>query len=199
MHSFPKALAKRTRKSTELNASFRLAFNLRFVWLPTCVALRWNYDDLRWLWSNSNSYASRRKIFTFWPPNAIRRKSTQVDRKLMQVNSIGVKFMTFCDLRELASRLANPFGHPSQVRTQDLVLQTCVDLHRLVNPSDQSLRSLSSEKLGLLRFLSDLRVSPWKRLLVQMEAFEWRIKAEARAGIGASRIVQQRFNEGCKL
>ena len=27
----------------------------------------------------------------------------------------------------LASRLANPFGHPSQVRTQVLVLQTCVD------------------------------------------------------------------------
>ena len=25
-------------------------------------------------------------------------------------------------------RLANPFGHPSQVRTQVLVLQTCVDL-----------------------------------------------------------------------
>ena len=29
---------------------------------------------------------------------------------------------------ELASRLAKPFGHPSQVRMQVLVLQTCVDL-----------------------------------------------------------------------
>ena len=28
-----------------------------------------------------------------------------------------------CDLRELASRLANPFGHPWQVRTQVLVLR----------------------------------------------------------------------------
>ena len=28
----------------------------------------------------------------------------------------------------LASRLVNSFGHPSQVRTQVLVLQTCVDL-----------------------------------------------------------------------
>ena len=28
----------------------------------------------------------------------------------------------------LASRLANPFGHPSQVRMQVLVLQTCIDL-----------------------------------------------------------------------
>ena len=27
----------------------------------------------------------------------------------------------FRDLRELANRLANPFGHPSQVRTQVLV------------------------------------------------------------------------------
>ena len=49
-------------------------------------------------------------------------KSTQVDCKLTN------------DMREiygflrLVSRLANPFGHPSQVRTQVLVLQTCVDL-----------------------------------------------------------------------
>ena len=34
-------------------------------------------------------------------------------------------------MRELASLLANPFGHPSQVRTQVLV---SVDLHRLVSP-----------------------------------------------------------------
>ena len=35
-------------------------------------------------------------------------------------------------------RLANPFGHPSQVRgTQVLVLQTCVDLRRLTSPFGQ--------------------------------------------------------------
>ena len=34
----------------------------------------------------------------------------------------------------LASRLANPVDHPSQVRTQVLVLQTCVDLCRLESP-----------------------------------------------------------------
>ena len=45
--------------------------------------------------------------------------STQIDRK---VNCICVKFAIFSNLRELASRLANPFGHPSQVRTQVLVL-----------------------------------------------------------------------------
>ena len=40
-----------------------------------------------------------------------------------------------------ASRLANPFGHPSQVRTQVLVLQTCVDLRRLASPFGQGFRS----------------------------------------------------------
>ena len=43
---------------------------------------------------------------------------------------ICVKFTFFL---RLASRLANPFGHPSQVRTQVLVLQTCVDLRRLAS------------------------------------------------------------------
>ena len=37
-------------------------------------------------------------------------------------------------------QLANPFGHPSQVRTQVLVLQTCVDLHRLASPFVQGVR-----------------------------------------------------------
>ena len=40
----------------------------------------------------------------------------------------------------LASRLANPFGHPSQVRTHVLVLQTCVDLRRLASPFGQGLK-----------------------------------------------------------
>ena len=42
-----------------------------------------------------------------------------------------------CVFFRLASRLANPFGHPSQVRTQVLVLQTCVDLRRLASPFGQ--------------------------------------------------------------
>ena len=33
----------------------------------------------------------------------------------------------------LASQLVNPFGHPLQVRTQVLVLQTCIDLRRLAS------------------------------------------------------------------
>ena len=32
----------------------------------------------------------------------------------------------------ICMKITNPFGHPSQVRTQVPVLQTCVDLYRLV-------------------------------------------------------------------
>ena len=128
MHSFPKALAKRTRKSTELNASFRLAFNLRFVWLPTCVALRWNYDDLRWLWSNSNSYASRRKIFTFWPPNASRRKLIASWCKSTVYAWNSWLFATCVNLRaDLRIRLAT---HRKSVRKIWFckLVSTCIDL-----------------------------------------------------------------------
>ena len=80
---------------------------------------------LRWLALTLVEHKFVRKstqVFTVWPSSAIRHKFGS------QVHCIRVKFTTFCDLRELASRLANPFGHPSQVRTQVLVLQTCVDL-----------------------------------------------------------------------
>ena len=62
----PNGLASR-RKSLP---SFRLVSDLRFVWPPTCVNLRW----LALTWSTSNSHASRRKFFTVWPPNANQHK-----------------------------------------------------------------------------------------------------------------------------
>ena len=50
--------------------------------------------------------------------------------------------MALCDLGELASRVANPFGHPSQVRTQVLVLHACVDLRvRLARASNSKRRT----------------------------------------------------------
>ena len=52
---------------SQVDASFGLAFNLCFVWPPTC-------DNLRWLWSSSNLDASRCKFFTVWPPSASRHK-----------------------------------------------------------------------------------------------------------------------------
>ena len=110
LHLWIKPLAKRN-----VNASFRLAFNLRFVWRPTCVDVRWLWSS-RYIWTQVDArfhcFATQRKLIASWS----------------QVICICVKVLTFCDLRELASRLTNPFGHPSQVRTQVLVLQTCVDL-----------------------------------------------------------------------
>ena len=45
-------------------------------------------------------------------------------------------------------RLVNPFGHPSQVRTQVLVLQTCVDLRvRLARALDGILILSEPQKL----------------------------------------------------
>ena len=42
------------------------------------------------------------------------------------------------DFLRLASRLSNPFGHPSQVRTQVLVLQTCIMQVRLAKAYNES-------------------------------------------------------------
>ena len=62
----------------------------------------------------------------------------QVNTSGLQVNCICVKFKAFYNLRELASGLANLFGHPSQVHTQVLVLQTCIDLRvRLARALDR--------------------------------------------------------------
>ena len=71
-------------------------------------------QDFCWLWSSSNSYVSRRKFFTIWPPNASRHKLIASQLCMREIDDF--------------LRLANPFGHPSQVRTQVLLLQTCVDL-----------------------------------------------------------------------
>ena len=52
---------------------------------------------------------------------ATQRKSTQVDRK-STAYARNVRNFATC------GKVANPFGHPSQVRTQVLVLRTCVGL-----------------------------------------------------------------------
>ena len=95
----------------------------------TCGDLRqWTSDNLRWFWSSSNSYASRRTFFTVLPPNASRHTLIASHLYMSEI----------CDLLELANRLAIPFGHPSQLRTQVLVLQTCVDsLCRHATPVSQ--------------------------------------------------------------
>ena len=50
-----------------------------------------------------------------------------------------MKFTAFCDLR---ADFANLFGHLSQIRRQVLLLQTCVDLHRLASPFGQGLKAI---------------------------------------------------------
>ena len=67
---------------------------------------------------------------------------------------------TFGDLRDLASQLAqNPFGHPSQVRTQVLVLQTCVDLGRLASPFGQGSTAVKSQP-PFWKYASHMTYSP---------------------------------------
>ena len=109
-----KALAKRTRKSMQVP-------NLGFVWPSTCV--------------DFGQVEIRRKVDASFSPFG---HPTQVGTSWSQVNCM-CGIYDFCDLRELASRLANLFGHPSQVRTQVLVLQTCGDLHWLAIPFGKSL------------------------------------------------------------
>ena len=107
-----KTLAKRTPKLTQVVASFRFAFNLRFVW-PTATR-----DDVRWF-GRAQIWGKSTQVFTVRPPNTSRHKFS--DHRLSVY--VWIYITTFYNLHELPSRFANPFGHPSKVRTQVLVLQ----------------------------------------------------------------------------
>ena len=123
-------LASRCKFWTCVQLVFRLATHLHRL-ATTCV-------DLRWLWSSSNLDTSRRKFLPFGHP-------AQVDTRWSQVICCSKNVLTN-DVREiygflqLASWLANLFGRPSQVRTQVLVSQTCIDLHWLVSPFGQGFK-----------------------------------------------------------
>ena len=109
-----KALAKETRKSTEVIHSRSTYFSFVHPSAWTCVDF-----------GRAQIYTQVDASFSpFGHP-------MQVDTSRSQVHCIYVKFTAFYDLRELASRLANPFGHPSQGRMQVLVCKlalTCIDL-----------------------------------------------------------------------
>ena len=115
--------------ASQRKTSVRLVSNLRFVWPATCVVLHGlalTLVELKFV----------RKSTQVFHRLATKRKSTQVDRK-STVYDWNLRLFATCELElelELANRLANLFGHPSQVRTQVLVLKTCVDLRvRLAN------------------------------------------------------------------
>ena len=145
----------------QVNGTFRLAFNLRFVWPPTCVDLRWLWSSLNWsaqLDCKSTVYAwNLRLVWTcgptcesVWPaipsPHArvwfCKLASTCVDlrvRLATQGKSRHKLIASHLYTREFTafcdlSERANPFGHLSQA----LVLpQTCVDLRRLASSFGQ--------------------------------------------------------------
>ena len=111
-----KALAKRTRKSPQV-------LDLR----STCVSfghpLALTCDDLRWVWSSSNLYASRRKSSPFGQP-------TQVDTNWSQVNFVWNlrPYATCVNLRvDLRIRLATLRKSIPKFWFCKLTL-TCVDL-----------------------------------------------------------------------
>ena len=132
---WPNGLASRRKFATYVRLAFRLATHLHRL-ATTCM-------DLCWLWSSSNLDASRRKFFTVWPPCASRHK-------LIASN--------LCEIYGFL-RLANPFGHPSQVRTQVLVLQTCVDLRRLASPFRQGFREYPQFITNQTHTIRELKVS----------------------------------------
>ena len=80
--SFP--LLSPGQTDSQVNASLWLAFNLNFIWSPTCIDFG----------------------------------QAQIHVKVSSV----LEIYYFCNLRELASWLVNPFGHPLQVHAQVLVL-----------------------------------------------------------------------------
>ena len=80
----------------------RQVFNLCSAQLVFCLATHLHWLAIRWPWSISNSYTSRCKFLPFGHP-------TQVDTTWSQVICICVKFMTFCNLLGLVSKLANLF------------------------------------------------------------------------------------------
>ena len=87
----------------------------------SCVQLGLSSDNFGWTRTQVNA-----RFLSFGHPR-------KVDTSWSQVIYVCVKLGTFCDLRELASRLANPFVHPSLVNPQFLVLHTYFDLHGLAS------------------------------------------------------------------
>ena len=99
------ALANQTRKSMQVNAGFRLVFNLLFVWPPTCVHL--TCVDFGQAQIRSQVDAS----FNFQRLDTQHRSTLKSGS---QVICICFKCTTCVNL--LADLQINPFGHPSQVR-----------------------------------------------------------------------------------
>ena len=124
---------KPSQTDSRLHASQAKLFDL----LSTCVRLATpTCVDLRWLWSSSNSYASRCKFLIVWPPTASR-----------QVRSAyaSCSIFDFCDLRELANPFGQGFTALSQVDTDRKRLNKLAD--RLASQVHTPLKSSTQWRL----------------------------------------------------
>ena len=90
-------------------------------------ALEFTCDDLRLLWSRSNLDASRRKFGAVCPSNSSQCKLRDVNSNNLanEIQNMCASKWGFCDLRVIAMKLGNPFGHPTQVSTQVQLEFTC--------------------------------------------------------------------------
>ena len=121
----------------QVDASFGLAFNLRFVWPPTCVDLRrlvtTCFDFGRpQIWTQVDA-----KFLPFGHPAQVDTSRSQVIccyNNALTKWMICMKFTAFCDLR---IRLATLRKYVRKFWFCKLAL-TCVDLRRLVSPFGQS-------------------------------------------------------------
>ena len=130
-----KALAKRTRKSTQFSTcvqlAFRLVTHLRRLAIPNCV----DFGRAQFL------YVSRRKFFTVLPPNASRHKLIASQLYIREMygflqfawtceptcESVWPPIVSPCASSGLANlcRLANQFG---QGRKNDCILKETAHL-----------------------------------------------------------------------
>ena len=122
-------LASRCKFRTFVQLAFRLATHLRRL-ATSCVDFGWAQ-----IWTQVDA-----SFLPFGYP-------VQVDTSLLRVICNCYKNALTNDMHEMygflraASWLVDPFGHSLQVCTQVLVLQTCIDLHRLVSLFGQVLRA----------------------------------------------------------
>ena len=83
----------------------------------------------------SNSYASRRKFFTVWPPNASRHKL--IASQLYEIT-------TSCDLRELRIRWASGFSLKGSYKPFSTTTTTTTTQHNNNNNNSSSNNSVHS-------------------------------------------------------
>ena len=116
---------------SQVNTRFGLVFNLHFVWPPTCMDLQrlvWTCVDFgrAQIWKQVDA-----SFLSFGHPAWVDTSWSQVI--CCYKNALTNDMCEIYGFLWLASWLVNPLGHPSQVHTQVLVLQTCMGLHGLAS------------------------------------------------------------------